>query len=115
MPKIQIEAPTQDDPRMVTQSWGAIVKVDGRELEHVREVSVRLALDECVTARVEVFATESFKFESNVDLHINVIPEPGKQLVVRQLSDGRFAYTSEEMGPPEAVGYPVPIKESGSR
>lgn len=88
MPRIEIESVNGN-------GYETIVKVDGRELTDVRELTLRCAVDSVIEANVTVFATDKLNVTTEAMLNLSVVVDPGYRLIEEVLPDGRKAYTAE--------------------
>lgn len=93
MPHVEIQTPRHDG--QACSSWGTRVFVDGQELSDVRDVSVRIAVDEAVEVRATVVATKEFQLSTGAELHVTVLAFPGYVLVEEVRADGTKAYRVE--------------------
>ncbi len=89
MPQIVIKVPPSGQP------WGSSIHVDGRELPDVRSIDLRIAMDEMVTATVEVLATKDLSFDGLAALHVVIVAQPGFEVVATTEPDGTVRYRCE--------------------
>lgn len=86
MPKIEIKTPAG--------GWGTRFLIDGLEVPDIRSCELRIAVDEVVTAKLEVLATEELAFVGDVRLEVTVVALPG-YVVVEETIDGVRRYRAE--------------------
>lgn len=92
MPQIAVKTPPSGKP------WGSTIHLDGREIPHVRSIDLRIAMDEMVTATVEVLATKDLSFEGEAAVHVVIVAQPGFEVVATREHDGTVRYRCEAVG-----------------
>lgn len=75
MPKLEISTPKSEDGQP-SAAWGTLVKVDGRELPHVRSLAVRFNVDDVVTAEATLLVTDDFAYEADAAVNISLEVAP---------------------------------------
>ena len=108
MPKVQIDCPGHPDPRHngLTTGYSTRVMIDGIEQQDVRELDLRFAVDEAVTAKMSMFVRAPFSFVSdNVKVITNLYVLPGFVLISEPLPDGRTKWTAERTVPAISINH----------
>jgi hypothetical protein len=84
MARITIEQPKATWSERLSAWWhggsqliggcGTVVKLDGREVRHVRSVSLSVEVDNVVKADIEVLASEDMSFDLPADVTVQILP-----------------------------------------